>query len=366
MIHISDDQWSRTRNIQGTPQVVPYNIWHGINSSLGCVEQRYNCWIEVRNIQGTPQVVPYNIWHGINSSLGCVEQRYNCWIEVMPSHTAFEFCILLVITRSQELFFYLRTGLVVKFQETSQTDGADRMSSFGDFVALSEKCDELTAKIINREVSDGIVAPDYEPAALTLLAKKKSGNYCVLKVNPDYIPTETEERTIFGLRLRQKRNNANINSSTFSNVVGKHNNVFPKRHNCNSGKKRNMQQHSKKKLSSGAMSLIIFILPPRYTQLEHSEIFFPLSLNKQSTNDLIVATIALKYAQSNSVCFAHRGQVLCHIANLIDLKPFYLHRCIEMCVAAGLLKKILVYDTSVKLPLASVSDENRIKPIGFL
>ncbi|KAK6747259.1 hypothetical protein RB195_000458 [Necator americanus] len=103
--------------------------------------------------------------------------------------------------------------------------GADRMSSFGDFIALSEKCDELTAKIINREVSDGIVAPGYDPAALSLLAKKKNGNYCVLKINPNYIPTETEERTVFGLRLRQKRNNAVINAATFSNVVGKHNNT---------------------------------------------------------------------------------------------------------------------------------------------
>ncbi|KHJ89623.1 AICARFT/IMPCHase bienzyme [Oesophagostomum dentatum] len=107
------------------------------------------------------------------------------------------------------------------------------------------------------EVSDGVVAPGYEPAALSLLAKKKNGNYCILKINPNYIPTETEERTVFGLRLRQKRNNAIINASTFTNVVGKHNN-----------------------------------------------------LNKQATDDLIVATIALKYAQSNTVCFAHRGQVI--------------------------------------------------------
>ncbi|XGW29535.1 hypothetical protein V3C99_008957, partial [Haemonchus contortus] len=135
--------------------------------------------------------------------------------------------------------------------------GADRMSSFGDFIALSEKCDELTAKIINREVSDGIVAPSYDPAALSLLAKKKNGNYCVLKVNPNYVPTETEERTVFGLKLRQKRNSAVINATTFINVVGKHNN-----------------------------------------------------LNKAATDDLIVATIALKYAQSNSVCFASRGQVI--------------------------------------------------------
>ncbi|VDP45837.1 unnamed protein product [Heligmosomoides polygyrus] len=131
------------------------------------------------------------------------------------------------------------------------------MSSFGDFIALSEKCDELTARIINREVSDGIVAPSYDATALSILAKKKNGNYCVLKVNPNFIPTETEERTVFGLKLRQKRNNAVINATTFTNVVGKHNNM-----------------------------------------------------NKAATDDLIVATIALKYAQSNTVCFAHRGQVI--------------------------------------------------------
>ncbi|CAI5447457.1 unnamed protein product [Caenorhabditis angaria] len=135
--------------------------------------------------------------------------------------------------------------------------GADRMSSFGDFIALSEKCDELTAKIINREVSDGVLAPDFEPAALSLLAKKKNGNYCILKINPNYLPSETEERTVFGMRLRQKRNNAVINEETFKNIVGK----------CQ-------------------------------------------ELPKQSIDDLIVATIALKYAQSNSVCFAHRGQVI--------------------------------------------------------
>ncbi|KAJ1372640.1 hypothetical protein KIN20_034842 [Parelaphostrongylus tenuis] len=120
-----------------------------------------------------------------------------------------------------------------------------------------KKCDELTAKVIHREVSDGVVAPDYDAAALSLLAKKKNGNYCILKVNPSYVPTETEERTVFGLRLRQKRNNAKIDANTFSNVVGKHNN-----------------------------------------------------LKKQSRDDLIVSTIALKYAQSNTVCFAHRGQVI--------------------------------------------------------
>uniref|UniRef100_A0A914R9M8 Uncharacterized protein n=1 Tax=Parascaris equorum TaxID=6256 RepID=A0A914R9M8_PAREQ len=95
------------------------------------------------------------------------------------------------------------------------------MSSFGDFIALSDRCDEMTAKIISREVSDGVVAPDYDDVALSILAKKKNGNYIVIKVDPKYMPSETEERTIFGLRLRQKRNTAIINADTFTNIVSK-------------------------------------------------------------------------------------------------------------------------------------------------
>ncbi|GMR47505.1 hypothetical protein PMAYCL1PPCAC_17700 [Pristionchus mayeri] len=135
--------------------------------------------------------------------------------------------------------------------------GADRMSSFGDMIALSDKCDEATAKIISREVSEGVVAPDYEPAALSILVKKKGGNYTVFKIDPQYLPSETEERSIFGLKLRQKRNNTTVNADTFTNIVS-----------------------------------------------ENKE------LPKSAVNDLIVATIAIKYAQSNSVCIAHRGQVI--------------------------------------------------------
>ncbi|KAI6229129.1 AICAR transformylase/inosine monophosphate cyclohydrolase [Aphelenchoides fujianensis] len=135
--------------------------------------------------------------------------------------------------------------------------GADRMSSFGDFVALSERCDELTAKIISREVSDGVIAPDYDEAALSLLAKKKNGNYTVLKIDPRYLPGEDEIRTIFGLKLKQKRNAAIITPETFENVVS-----------------------------------------------ENKE------LPKSAIDDLLVATIAVKYTQSNSVCFAQRGQVI--------------------------------------------------------
>ncbi|XP_017873783.1 PREDICTED: bifunctional purine biosynthesis protein PURH [Drosophila arizonae] len=135
--------------------------------------------------------------------------------------------------------------------------GADRMSSFGDFVALSDICDVVTARIISREVSDGIIAPGYEPEALEILKKKKNGSYCILQMDPNYEPTVMERKTIFGLTLEQKRNDAIIDANLFSNIV------------------------SKRK-----------------------------PLPESAVRDLIVATISLKYTQSNSVCYARDGQVI--------------------------------------------------------
>ncbi|KAK2102414.1 hypothetical protein P7K49_020081 [Saguinus oedipus] len=135
--------------------------------------------------------------------------------------------------------------------------GADRMSSFGDFVALSDVCDVPTAKIISREVSDGIIAPGYEEEALTILSKKINGNYCVLQMDQSYKSDENEVRTLFGLHLSQKRNNGVVDKSLFSNVVTKNK-----------------------------------------------------DLPESALRDLIVATIAVKYTQSNSVCYAKNGQVI--------------------------------------------------------
>ncbi|XP_063422608.1 bifunctional purine biosynthesis protein ATIC-like [Mytilus trossulus] len=135
--------------------------------------------------------------------------------------------------------------------------GADRMSSFGDFIALSDTCDVQTAKIISREVSDGIIAPGYLPEALDILKKKKGGNYCVLQMDSEYEPSEMETRTLFGLQMEQKRNDAVINSDLMKNVV--------------SNRKE---------------------------------------LTKEAVQDLIVASITLKYTQSNSVCYAKGGQVI--------------------------------------------------------
>ncbi|XP_043495220.1 bifunctional purine biosynthesis protein ATIC [Polistes fuscatus] len=135
--------------------------------------------------------------------------------------------------------------------------GADRMSSFGDFVALSDPCDIATAKIISREVSDGIIAPGYSEEALQILKKKKNGGYCILQIDPTYEPSLMEHKVLYGLTMEQRRNDAIINNQTFQNIVS---NV--------------------KDMSEAAM------------------------------RDLIVATIAVKYTQSNSVCYAKDGQVI--------------------------------------------------------
>lgn len=138
--------------------------------------------------------------------------------------------------------------------------GADRMSSFGDFIAISHKVDFMTAKIISREVSDGIIASDYDDDAFNSLKAKKNGNYCVLKMDPNYEPKEDRDlKVIYGLRLEQTRNKAVIDRDLF--------------------KKENIVSQNK-------------------------------SLSEEALRDLLVATIAVKYTQSNSVCYAKDGQVI--------------------------------------------------------
>jgi phosphoribosylaminoimidazolecarboxamide formyltransferase/IMP cyclohydrolase len=135
--------------------------------------------------------------------------------------------------------------------------GADRMSSFGDFLALSHTCDVATAKIIGREVSDGVIAPGYEPEALEILRKKKAGKYCVLQMDPTYEPSSQELRTIYGITLEQRRNDVKITPALYEHIVSQNK-----------------------------------------------------TLPQEAIGDLLVATISLKYTQSNSVCYAYRGGVI--------------------------------------------------------
>lgn len=135
--------------------------------------------------------------------------------------------------------------------------GTDRMSSFGDWIALSDTCDAVTAKIIKREVSDGIIAPDYTPEALEILKQKKSGAYNIVKIDKDYVPEPEETKDVFGITFSQGRNNFRLNYDLLSNIV-----------------------------------------------TENKDI--PDSAKR----DLIISLITLKYTQSNSVCFASDGQAI--------------------------------------------------------
>lgn len=145
-------------------------------------------------------------------------------------------------------------------QAYARARGADRMSSFGDVIALSDKVDVPTAKIISREVSDGVIAPDYDPEALEILRKKKAGKYLVLQMDESYEPPQQEYRTVYGINLTQGRNDVKITpQGTFGSIV---------------------------RPTEGA------------------------TIPEEALQDLTVATIALKYTQSNSVCYAYRGQVI--------------------------------------------------------
>ena len=135
--------------------------------------------------------------------------------------------------------------------------GTDRMSSFGDWIALSDKCDVVTAKIIAREVSDGVIAPDYDADALEILKGKKKGAYNVIKIDPDFVPAPIEKKQVFGITFEQGRNNFEINKELLSEIVTENKN-----------------------------------------------------LPESAVRDLIISLITLKYTQSNSVCFAVDGQAI--------------------------------------------------------
>ena len=135
--------------------------------------------------------------------------------------------------------------------------GADRMSSFGDFIALSDVCDVDTARLIKREVSDGVIAPGYTEEALNLLKQKKNGNYNVIKIDPTYKPAEIERKQVYGITFEQGRNELDINKDLFANIVTKNKNI-----------------------------------------------------PDEALVDMKIAMITLKYTQSNSVCYVKGGQAI--------------------------------------------------------
>ncbi len=136
--------------------------------------------------------------------------------------------------------------------------GADRMSSYGDFVALSDTCDEATALLIKREVSDGVIAPDYTPEALQILKEKRKGTYNVIKIDPDYVPQPIERKQVFGITFEQGRNEVKLDNPALFENIPTQNKTF----------------------------------------------------SDEARRDLIIALITLKYTQSNSVCYVKDGQAI--------------------------------------------------------
>ena len=135
--------------------------------------------------------------------------------------------------------------------------GTDRMCSFGDWIALSDECDATTAKLIKREVSDGVIAPSFSDEALEILKEKRNGNYNIVKIDPNYVPAEAERKQVYGITFEQGRNNFQINEALLENIVTE-NKAYP----------------------------------------------------DDAKLDLIIALITLKYTQSNSVCYAVDGQAI--------------------------------------------------------
>ena len=135
--------------------------------------------------------------------------------------------------------------------------GTDRMSSFGDWIALSDVCDVTTALIIKREISDGVIAPGYTDEALEILKTKKKGNYNIVKIDPDYVPAPVEHKDVYGITFEQGRNNFKIDKALLENIV-----------------------------------------------TENKD------MPEEAVRDLIIALITLKYTQSNSVCYAYQGQAI--------------------------------------------------------
>ena len=136
--------------------------------------------------------------------------------------------------------------------------GADRMCSYGDFCALSDICDEATAKLIRREVSDGVIAPGYTPEALEILKNKRKGTYCVIRIDPDYVPEPVEHKQVFGITFEQGRNNVDLGDASLFEDIPTQNKTF----------------------------------------------------TPEALRDLKIALITLKYTQSNSVCYVKGGQAI--------------------------------------------------------
>ena len=234
---------------------------------------RYGCnpHQDIANVYSKSGTLPFRVLNGEPSYINFLD-ALNSWQLVkelkqalnLPAATSFKHVSPAGVGVSQPLTDALKQAYFVDDLELSplstayaRARGTDRMSSYGDWVALSDVVDVPTARLLQREVSDGIIAPGYEAEALTILMRKKQGNYRIFEIDPDYEPSEIETREVFGITLEQRRNDCQITSDILQNVVTQQKDI-------------------------------------------------PISAQQ----DLLLAYITLKYTQSNSVCLAWNGQTI--------------------------------------------------------
>jgi phosphoribosylaminoimidazolecarboxamide formyltransferase / IMP cyclohydrolase len=209
-------------------------------------------------LNGNPSVInvldALNSWQLVKEAAACTGK---------PAATSFKHVTPSGVALASELSVQEKKAYLIKSEPSPlavsyiRARGVDRLASFGDFIALSHAVDVETAKIVKSEVSDGIIAPAYAPEALEMLKAKKKGGYVIFQIDPDYVPAEIESREVFGITIRQKRNNLQITDQFLSNVVTKTNN-----------------------------------------------------LTNAIRKDLLLGMITLKYTQSNSLCAVYNGQVI--------------------------------------------------------
>lgn len=218
------------------------------------------------------QALPFQILNGAAGYINLLD-AFNSWQLVrelkaatgLPSAASFKHvspagaAVAKPLTAADRQVCFVPEGLELSpiAQAYVRARGCDRVSSFGDFAALSDECDASVAQFLVKEVSDGIIAPSYSDEALEILKKKRRGNYLIIQMDPDYVPQETETKQVFGIKFEQKRNDAKISMDLFNE------------------------------------------LPTKIDTLPES-----------AKIDLLISMITLKYTQSNSVCYAKDGQTI--------------------------------------------------------
>jgi phosphoribosylaminoimidazolecarboxamide formyltransferase/IMP cyclohydrolase len=241
----------------------------GINK-MENIKLKYGCNPHQKNAQVYCEKLPITILNGTPGYINLLDalNSYQLVRELdialdLPSAASFKHVspagagVYFPLSEEEKQMYFVKGELSPLAVAYTRSRGADRLSSFGDFVALSRECDESTAKCIKREVSDGVIAPSFSDKALEILKAKRNGSYTVIQIDKDYVPPKSEKREIFGITFEMDRNDVIFDKSYLENIVT-----------------------DKKQLTQSAII------------------------------DLIVASISVKYTQSNSVCYAYRGQTI--------------------------------------------------------